>query len=273
MAACNARENWRAWCGVKSNCNGWSSTPASGKMCHTSKWSGLFSSPTPCFPLFTILLCNLKALKFIRSFFVTEGSRLSRLFARALHRTGFYFRASTAFTLSRWKSPWNFSAIRNAHSSVLSLFDFSFGSTIGWNVFWWMARKLHETNCWQIARVSRMDDKYTYVNLYSACFPTSWVCFGRGVSWKELALSFTSGHSSLSLITSKYVKILVLSKFSLNTCMRRLGVVSEIFTKELSIPMKVVDDIVFEKVFNPYFLHLSRIKFFHFYFTSSDTSI
>lgn len=118
-----------------------------------------------------------------------------------------------------------------------------------------------------------MDDKYTYVNLYSTCFPTSWVCFGRGVSWKELGQSFTPGHSSLSLITSKYVKIVVLSKFSLNTYVCRLSVVSEIFTKKLPILMKVVDDIVFEKVLNPYFLHLCQIKFFHFYFTSSNTCI
>lgn len=89
-------------------------------MCHTSKRTWLFSPPSSS-SAFTIL--TLKALKLIRSFFITQGSRLSLHWVHRLLLSGI-----DPFLRLRGG---NYSEIFAMQSGEPTLFDFPFKSAIG----------------------------------------------------------------------------------------------------------------------------------------------
>lgn len=90
-------------------------------MCHTSKRAWLFSPPF----LVRFYNSNLKALKLIRSFFITQGSRLSLHFYR-VHR----LLLSGIDPFLRLQGG-NYSEIFAIQSGEPTLFDFPFKSAIG----------------------------------------------------------------------------------------------------------------------------------------------
>ena len=76
-------------------------------------------------PLFTMLFSNLKALKFIRSFFVTERSRLSRTLPHRLLLSS----VDPLLRLQGGNHPEIFRRSKNREPSVFWLFEFPFKST------------------------------------------------------------------------------------------------------------------------------------------------
>lgn len=82
-------------------------------------------SPTLRSQLFTMLLSNLKALKFIRSFFVTERSRLSRILPHRLLLSS----VDPLLRLQGGNHPEIFRRSKNGEPSVFWLFHFPFKST------------------------------------------------------------------------------------------------------------------------------------------------